>query len=192
MIFAMRVLWLYVSTLCILCKSWQQPYSISQFSSQRNQRVVEKALIAGVAVGGTVFLLPRASKAQESSSLKEDVAQIASNLPGFGKPDIYYPQSWAGQWKATKAFGSISSAASQLPQFYQSAAPKREVQFNMSFIPYKDKIVIDRSQATAAEISAMNADSPSIGFWTPSNPNVLRVTLANGLVSIFTHNFDND
>ena len=62
--------------------------------------------------------LPAQAAPKSGSELRENVAQVASKLPGYGQPDVFYPASFLGSWQCGRELVSveeISTTAEGIP-----------------------------------------------------------------------------
>ena len=107
----------------------------------------------------------------------ETIRRGASNLPGYGPADVYFPQIFKGKWNVVE----------------EETVHGRTMEYEMRFIPSMDNLVVaDRGFNEAARQKAKmsdnnNADNNTITTggvrsyeWTETNPNDLRLTLEDG------------
>ena len=137
--------------------------------------------------------------ANAAQTTAEAIRRTAAGIPGYGQPDVYYPTSYLGRWKATKTI-----VVSDNP--YLNANGLLPVTFNyeMRFISVDGdskeeaenavggKVVADRAFNEQSHYeafrNAVNTASPNgrgppalrSAVWVPTNPNVLTSTYDDG------------
>ena len=77
------------------------------------ERLIASIQVFSVAGGAAAFLLPSRSLAVEAT-LREQIAENAAKIPGFGQPDVFYPSSWAGKWDVTQTYSVITEKEASL------------------------------------------------------------------------------
>lgn len=135
------------------------------------------------------------SSAIAAQTAGEAVRRSAANLPGYGQPDIFYPSSFVGKWRATRVIISsddptILKAQLPLTLFY-------DVRFittdgdSEGKLGADEKVIADRqfneesyynALKTALEKEGSSLGSmPSIqkSTWSPFNPNLLTINYSN-------------
>jgi hypothetical protein len=130
-------------------------------------------------------------KALAAQTAGEAVRRSAANLPGYGQPDIYYPSSFIGKWKATRTI-----IASDDPALRSFNLPLT-ISYDLRFITVdgdsngssnsNGKVIADRAFNEASYYNAirallevqMPASIQSVN-WSPFNPNVLNTIYNNG------------
>ena len=141
----------------------------------------------------TVVTTPQPARAAAPLDAGEAIRRGASNLPGYGSSDVFYPESFAGSWKMTREVEFPSSSSLSPPPVLRLTYP---VRFLRSI--EDDAVVADRgfnqaeleaalmkstSKAPETEPSPAAATTPSVVRsyeWAANNPNVLSVVLSNG------------
>jgi hypothetical protein len=141
-------------------------------------------------------------KALAAQTAGEAVRRSAANLPGYGQPDIYYPSSFIGKWKATRTI--ISSDDPALLSFNLPLT----ISYDLRFITVdgdsngssnsNGKVIADRAFNEASYYNAiralLEAQMPQLQLqsqlqipasiqsvnWSPFNPNVLNTIYNNG------------
>lgn len=117
----------------------------------------------------------------------EAIRRGASNIPGYGSSDVFYPESFGGNWKMTRDV-EFPSAASNTNA---SPPPVLRLTYPVRFLPSIEDgaVVADRgyNQAGLEEALANRgnaSNTPSIAVlsyeWQANNPNVLKVALTDG------------
>lgn len=127
-----------------------------------------------------VTVLSKPSLAATPLSAGEAIRQGAANLPGYGPPDIFFPESVRGTWKMTRLV--------QFPNSQKSL----ELQYPIRFIPsVRDQEVVADRGINQAELekalrrSITGEDDQTISYdWSMSNPNDLRLTWKTGTKEI--------
>ena len=138
---------------------------------------------------GSMTFHPHPSNAAsmvEGNPSAEMIRKNASKIPGYGPPDILYPNYFIGKWKMTRI---IVPANSNPEQQIMLEYPVRFLQrgSNMvkdenSNIPSNDgdsNIIADRSFNEMSLQKALNRKVSSTS-WDPTNPNVLKTIYADG------------
>ena len=102
-----------------------------------------------------------------STSAGEAIRQSAANLPGYGKPDVYYPPIFEGTFQLTR----ISDSGNF-------------VVFTSRFILEDNgKVIADRGFNQANFLKTMSNAKPVRSVsWEALNPNVLTTTFGDGSV----------
>jgi len=173
---------------------------VDDLSLHNNNR---RQLLKFVASTATLTLSANVNdKALAAQTAGEAVRRSAANLPGYGQPDIYYPSSFIGKWKATRSI--ISSDDPSLLPFNLPLV----ITYDMRFITVDGddnasnnnndgatgKVIADRAFNEASYYNAIRAllqvvqqqqqqQIPSFIQsinWSPFNPNVLNTIYDNG------------
>mmetsp|Transcript_27565 Transcript_27565/g.75208 ORF Transcript_27565/g.75208 Transcript_27565/m.75208 type:complete len:336 (-) Transcript_27565:176-1183(-) len=143
------------------------------------------------AVAAVAMASPQPSKAAAPLDAGEAIRRGASNLPGYGSSDVFYPESFAGSWKMTREVEFPSAVTSSSPP------PILRLTYPVRFIRSieDDAVVADRgfnqaeleaalvrsTRQAGSETSATATPSIVRSYdWTANNPNVLKVVLSNG------------
>jgi len=96
----------------------------------------------------------------------------AANMPGYGPPDVLFPNRWVGSWNVNREI--VAEEGSE---------PIR-VQYNMRFISsdlVPDSVIADRgSNQVSLEESLSKVRSVRSCKWEADNPNVLRLEYTSG------------
>ena len=153
---------------------------------------VETILAVGGGFGVGCFIHPQFSLAAVPLlDMGETVRRSASNLPGYGSSDVFYPKSFQGNWKMSRDVQVNNNSPALLRLTYA-------VRFINSI--EDDAVVADRGFNQAELESALGrarnsnkptpapAIPPKITYeWTQSNPNDLRIILPDGYVFLHVH-----
>lgn len=118
----------------------------------------------------------------------ETVRQAAAVIPGYGAPDLYFPEHFRGRWRAerrvyavetplelkTPGLAAVASEARQL----SSSEP---ISYDVRFLAREGRVIADRA-FNAESLAAAGRASTAPGSasrlqadWSPSNPNVLTL-----------------
>lgn len=140
-------------------------------------------------------ILLNPDKVTASQTTAEAIRRSASSIPGYGQPDVYYPLSFLGRWRARReVILSDDPALSSLTPI--------TIVYEIRFIPVDGdggtssgaKVVADRGYNEASYRSAVVAACekqlvpngvpvpPSVRSyeWSASNPNVLSLLYTDG------------
>ncbi|KAL7466018.1 hypothetical protein ACHAXS_006320 [Conticribra weissflogii] len=181
--------------------------TLHQFSSSRRNNEcnshdedpasLHRRLLVTSAIAGTLIPLTL-TNANAAETAAETIRIIsAKTIPGLGPPDVYYPAYFAGKWKVTRV---ISNSDDKL---WQGINLPVKLEHEMRFVPYDayksedgantsnvvpaiaDRVFNERSYyaALSSAYNGLTSKSlPSIqtSDWTPTNPNVLSLTFADG------------
>jgi hypothetical protein len=127
--------------------------------------------------GTCLITTAHGSKDAAFADAGETIRRGASNLPGYGPADVYYPPIFKGKWNVVE----------------EETVQGRTIEYEMRFIPSMDNFVVaDRGFNEVARQKAKmsdnnNADNSIIATggvrsyeWTETNPNDLRLTMEDG------------
>ncbi|GKY96758.1 hypothetical protein MPSEU_000635200 [Mayamaea pseudoterrestris] len=124
-------------------------------------------------IGSSFALLndPLPTSAASTTDPGEVIRQSASSLPGYGPPDVYYPQAFHGSWKMRREVVVGDKTALDLT-------------YSVRFLPsIQDGFVVaDRGFNQANLEDAIAIDSVQTCDWRESNPNDLRLTFKDGRI----------
>ena len=135
-------------------------------------------------VAAHVVVVPSAQAASPLDA-GEAIRRAAATIPGYGPTDVFYPPSMSGNWKMNREV-----------DFGNGRDPLR-LSYTIRFIPSieEDAVIADRGfnqaqleQAILQTIKPRGTDNESTITmsvrssyeWVPTNPNDLRVVLADG------------
>lgn len=141
-------------------------------STQRRRLFQSSAAL--LVVASTGMMIPSLSIAAAPLDAGEAIRRSAANIPGFGPTDVFFPLSVKGNWKATR---QVELSGRTLTLTY----PFRFIQSIDD-----NAVVVDRGTNQAAlEKALVETVSTKDGTvrsyeWTMSNPNDLRLVLADG------------
>jgi hypothetical protein len=131
---------------------------------------------AATATASTLLIVDsRKATAAAPQTLGEAVRESASNVPGYGQPDIYYPMAFQGSWRMHR----------QMIINNNNGATTLEFDFPVRFLQslQDNAVVADRAFNQANLQNAMVKDSVQTCDWKLSNPNDLRLVLTDGSVT---------
>jgi hypothetical protein len=127
----------------------------------------------------TVVTVPAHATSPQDAG--EAVRRAAANIPGYGPTDVFYPPFLVGNWKMNREV-----------DFGNGRDPLR-LSYTIRFIPsiQEDAVVADRGfnqaqleQAILQTVRGADEGTSSVRRssyeWVPTNPNDLRVVLADG------------
>lgn len=105
------------------------------------------------------FLRLVVSPALGADGTVESIRKAASKIPGYGQPDVYYPEKFRGRWKLRREVVNVTPGATEylLNQLKESQ--------EIRFIEYGDHVVQDKT-------------FPGGSSWTPENPNFVEDKLS--------------
>ena len=89
----------------------------NQYSKTRRkilQQITTSATIASTTILAPPFLSPsnNNNEALAAQTAGEAIRKSAANIPGYGQPDVYYPPSFLGKWRATRVILAAAAAVS--------------------------------------------------------------------------------
>jgi hypothetical protein len=110
----------------------------------------------------------------------ESVRRSAANIPGYGPTDVFFPQSWVGQWKVQRqvSFGEINKNNSD-----DSSSPFITLKdYTVRFVTSVEdgKVVADRGYNQANLEAVVTHERPPSYEWMSSNPNDLHLIWPDG------------
>lgn len=135
------------------------------------------------------------NQALAAQTAGEAVRKSAANIPGYGQPDIYFPPSFIGKWRATRVI--VASDDPFLSQLHMGLPVT--ISYDVRFITVDgdvksnggDQVIYDRQFNEASYYNAIKATAdkqegrvspPSIQTitWSPFNPNVCTSNYSDG------------
>eukprot|EP00536_Pseudo-nitzschia_multiseries_P000389 jgi/Psemu1/178549/e_gw1.5.219.1 len=174
----------------------QPSKSLSTTTTRRKLFVTGSSLSA--AVVALTMASPQSSRAAAPLDAGEAIRRGASNIPGYGSSDVFYPESFAGSWKVTREVEFPSSVpTSSPPPVLRLTYPARFIRSieddavvaDRGFNQAELEAALVRSTRRATSVSLSESETsattttPSIVRsyeWNANNPNVLKVVLSNG------------
>jgi hypothetical protein len=143
---------------------WKTDDKFFSFASRATSEKSRRCILQRLTIATFLSLVPLDSAQALVISPEEVIRQGASQLPGYGQPDVYYPRTFSGVWRVTR-----------------TSERGEKVIYKVRFVKLSDdRVVADRAYN---EISYQTALRP-IGIqsldWDTKNPNVLHVTFSNG------------
>ena len=166
------------------------------FSTTRRDVLNEAVAVPAAAVVTTFGGAPPASAAQTTA---EAIRRTAAVLPGYGQPDVYFPTSYLGRWRAKKTIvvsdnpyldGLLPVTLTYEMRFISVDGDSKEEAENA----VGGKVVADRAFNEQSYYEALrnvvvessNGGSRKVppalrsAIWVPTNPNVLSSTYDDG------------
>lgn len=168
---------------------------VAAFSAVTRRDALNKAWV----VPAAAFAGIQPSTAAQTTA--EAIRRTAAGIPGYGQPDVYYPTSYLGRWKATKTI-----VVSDNPYLNTNGLLPITLNYEMRFISVDGdskeeaenavggKVVADRAfnehsyyeafrNAVPVNAASSNGRGPPAlrsAVWVPTNPNVLTSTYDDG------------
>ena len=172
----------------------QVPCAAAFSTATRRRR---DALNKAMAVPAAAFAGIQPATAAQTTA--EAIRRTAAGIPGYGQPDVYYPTSYLGRWKATKTI-----VVSDNPYLNANGLLPITLHYEMRFISVDGdskeeaenavggKVVADRAfneqsyyeafrnAVIAASSNGRGPPALRSAAWVPTNPNVLTSTYDDG------------
>eukprot|EP01041_Mallomonas_annulata_P012461 gene12461-26211_t len=127
----------------------------------------------------TLLTIPCSMKSSVASAdIREQIADTASFLPGFGLPDVYYPSNWEGYWAVNRTITEVivtQPSLSFVINMKQSQEQNNPLIYDEHFVQYKDHIVSDRAYGLTNYYRTLLSDSNILCNWDISNPNIQSI-----------------
>ena len=153
--------WLGILLYLLVCQS-SDGLSVKHLSRRDAVLVSSSATLSVTAVAASTPLPASAADPAEA------IRKSASNLPGYGSPDVYYPASWQGLW--TMQRDVLFSNEQTLTLTYK-----------VRFLPSSDGLAVqDRGYNQQNLENTLRPDSVQSVDWVASNPNDLRLVFRSG------------
>ena len=198
------ILLIFLGNACLHCINQKTASKTSHDDLLQNRRKILKSTATLAAMLSITTATTTSDKALAAQTAGEAVRRSAANLPGYGQPDIYYPSSFIGKWKATRTI--ISSDDPALLSFNLPLT----ISYDLRFITVdgdsngssnsNGKVIADRAFNEASYYNAiralLEAQMPQLQLqsqlqiqipasiqsvnWSPFNPNVLSTIYNNG------------
>ena len=171
------------TTLCLCFVA--QCFGLGHHFQQSERRHV----LSFLGIGGFVITpIPHLENARAATPANpaEAVRRSAARIPGYGQTDVFYPQVFQGNWKATRDILPTSSERST------GTTSGLTLEYSVRFLPSIEDIAVvaDRgwNQANlekairqlATKTEKDDASLMPSYEWTETNPNDLRLTFADG------------
>uniref|UniRef100_A0A7S1XNX4 DUF6816 domain-containing protein n=1 Tax=Phaeomonas parva TaxID=124430 RepID=A0A7S1XNX4_9STRA len=153
---------------------------------------IARSVMPGSLLFGAVPAL--AADRPEERSTYSKVSKAAANLPGYGPPDVWFPEQFLGSWTMKRTVVSFDTANGPLnekaalveEQLLRSLPAGPEVQYPVRFQRLGNNVIADREFNERSYFEALAAATktaaPSASSWDPTSPNVLTLTLGSGAV----------
>ncbi len=174
-------------------------------SSQVHASGIGRRSVIHKTIASSVSLLPlvRPSTSNAAQTAGEAVRRSAANIPGYGQPDVFYPSSFAGKWRATRVIVSSDdvifdklSIPMPLTLFYDVRFITADGDGNNSNAKEGEKVIADRQFNEASYYNALKAaieaqqqsqsatstsTLPTIQTvsWSQFNPNVCTINYSD-------------
>lgn len=166
-------------------------------SEENRRKILSMPFLFGM-VSSSLSYPP--SPANAAQTVGEAVRRSAANIPGYGQPDVFYPASFVGKWRATRVIVSSAEISDPIMSKVLASVPLPLTLFyDVRFITVdgddnvdtnvnsNEKVIADRQFNEASYFNALKevveAQSqqkislPSIQtiVWSPFNPNVCTI-----------------
>ena len=152
------------------------------------------SLIFGCALYSSINPERANAAASSPSSAAEAIRLSASKIPGYGPSDVYFPKAFLGKWKATRTIVTSAELPNRsspivIPESILPLKIEYDVRFLTSIAGDGESVVADRGYNEVSFVEALGAAIRDGGTslvrsseWTPSNPNDLRLSFADGCI----------
>jgi hypothetical protein len=157
--------------------AWTSKFRIPSISASEqsiNGHLVTRRVFAGTVacpIAGAWFSQPDTSQAAAPVDAGEAVRLYAANIPGYGPSDVFYPSTWMGTWRARR-------------EVVTGNAEPMILEYSVRFLPsiQDNAVVADRgfNQANLEAALRKQDDAVRSYEWKETNPNDLRMVLADG------------
>ena len=177
----MRTLWvrlscfLSLSSTCLLLAWTPTPTPPRAPVNSNLEETSSRREFLGVAASVVLLgsLSPTGALAAGPATTAEAIRRSAANIPGYGPTDVFFPESWLGQWRVQRQVSFGGNADNTVTLDYLTR-----------FLPSVEDgaVVVDRGFAQAnleAAVASSQATPPSFQ-WTYTNPNDLRLAWTDG------------
>lgn len=173
---------------------------VTSSDKECNRRSIINQLFMASSVVSTLLSSPTPSYAAQTAG--EAVRRGAANIPGYGSPDVYYPSSFLGKWKATRTIAASDDPMILNMLFKQGGELiPINISYDVRFITVDgdegldksksiDKVIADRQFNELQYYNALKAKMEEMGLpsppsvqnisWSPFNPNVCTSTYNDG------------
>eukprot|EP00189_Rhodosorus_marinus_P012885 CAMPEP_0184745860 /NCGR_PEP_ID=MMETSP0315-20130426/8525_1 /TAXON_ID=101924 /ORGANISM="Rhodosorus marinus, Strain UTEX LB 2760" /LENGTH=260 /DNA_ID=CAMNT_0027218231 /DNA_START=25 /DNA_END=804 /DNA_ORIENTATION=+ len=121
--------------------------------------------------------------------VRDGLSKAASALPGMGPSDVYFPNSFAGEWKVVKNVTDVKiMSARELKELQDVQELKlfqdlvgKTVEYPVQFISHRGNVIASRgfnirSSKAADALAVGRTPGRMSSLWDPDNPNVLTVS----------------
>lgn len=139
-------------------------------SNRRRDLLLDTTLVTASTI--VLGMLPVPALAAAPTTTAEAIRRSATNIPGYGPTDIFFPASWLGQWRVQRQV-----------RFGDNPDDTATLNYTTRFIPSieDEAVVLDRGFAQAnLEAAAAKATTPPSYQWAFTNPNDLRLSWPDG------------
>lgn len=125
----------------------------------------------------------------DSGGIHTELSAIASKIPGFGQPDVYYPHFFEGDWLVSRELYAVQTEDGEADIAGHAMLSKRALasmrerigireSFHAHFVEHRGKVIEDRLFNTRAE-NAWRGNGVDV-LWDRDNPNVMSVSWGGG------------
>ena len=131
-----------------------------------------------------------------AGNVREGIANLAGNIPGYGSPDVFYPSYFEGAWLCERTVVGITPADIITDDPLVEAASEEAkalsgvpVKYRARFYFNRGYIILDRSFTSLnlekAKKDALNSPGkrrPTDSTWEPETPNILTLSFDDGTI----------
>ena len=143
---------------------WKMDDKFFSFTSGVTSEKSRRYILQRLTIATFLSLVPLDLAQAVAISPEEVIRQGASQLPGYGQPDVYYPHTFSGVWRVTR-----------------TSERGEKVIYKVRFVKLSDgRVVADRAYNEISYQTAVRPSSIQSVDWDTKNPNVLHVTFSNG------------
>lgn len=136
---------------------------------------------------------PTQADGSRIGEVHSELSDLVSKFPGAGKPDIYFPPYYLGEWLVQRDLYAVD----RLQAFASVEAPGHSMlsheglnhvceyigmrhNFNVRFISFRDHVIEDRVYNIGEEVGLQAKGKKVEARWNADNANVLHVSWGNG------------
>jgi len=135
------------------------------------------ALLPSLLCAYNAILFPKSAMAstniEEGNPSAEFIRKKASNIPGYGPPDVLYPSYFVGKWKVTRTIIPTDASTGE--------SQPRTIEYPVRYLMQSDNnVVADRGYNELSLQNVLSSIKPSSSNWEATNPNVLQLTFVDG------------
>ena len=149
---------------------------------QQVMRDITKLIQSTSIVSLTMFKASIATAAVSSPDLRESIAKSLANVPGYGQPDIYYPNYFIGDWHVVQTMSLSINSPIKSSLIYPIDGNKT-IEYNRKYVEYDGNIIQERSYSETQYMRQYLSDPYCLAQWDYRNPNNLNILTSNNKVS---------
>jgi hypothetical protein len=165
--------------------------SITPRSPLLQRNLLAKLSLYFSASSSVLLALNTPAKAQPTvTTLREDIANSAAKIPGFGPSNVIYPDVFEGVWAVDKEVYDISSKNQANPPTIDLIdairpfqAQGKHIEYTEQYVRYNGQVVQDRAVSVSSYARAVLVEPSILCRWEPNNPNLLTLSRPSGQVT---------